>query len=258
MTEAEWLACTDPVQMLERVAGKISDRKLRLFAVACCREVWDLIELMERHDIGDGSVAVRLGEQFADGQADAAEVARWIIDRVGLIDSGSSPYGHLLCYALPGLVAADAHRGATQAARGAALARDRHVRYLGTQRRGEHASLPSEQSRAEGVSAQMGCLARLCVPLRDILGNPPFRPVLVDAAWRTPAVLSLAEAAYELRVVPDPSRPGWLTLDTARLLVLADALEEAGADEPEMLGHLRGPGEHVRGCHVVDAVLSKG
>ena len=38
------------------------------------------------------------------------------------------------------------------------------------------------------------------------------------------------------------------TLDPQRLLVLADALEEAGCANAEVLGHLRGPGPHVRGC----------
>ncbi|MFO0842693.1 MAG: hypothetical protein U0797_09910 [Gemmataceae bacterium] len=42
-----------------------------------------------------------------------------------------------------------------------------------------------------------------------------------------------------------------------RLPILADALEEAGCDEPEFLGHLRGPGPHVRGCWALDLLLGK-
>jgi hypothetical protein len=49
------------------------------------------------------------------------------------------------------------------------------------------------------------------------------------------------------------SLPGHL--DAARLAVLADMLEEPGCTDPQLLGHLRGPGAHVRGCHVLDAVL---
>ncbi|HJZ91572.1 MAG TPA: hypothetical protein VKE40_11925 [Gemmataceae bacterium] len=37
MTEAEWLAATDPHSMLEFVRQRASARKLRLFEVACCR-----------------------------------------------------------------------------------------------------------------------------------------------------------------------------------------------------------------------------
>jgi hypothetical protein len=93
--------------------------------------------------------------------------------------------------------------------------------------------------------------------VRCVFGPLPFRTPRLDPGWRTPLVLSLARAAYEERVVPDPSRPGWLVLDPARLLVLADALEEAGANAPEVLGHLRQPAEHPRGCHVLDLVLAR-
>ena len=64
MTEAEWLACTDPMTMLEFLRGKVSDRKMRLFACACCRRIWPLIasepargvvEVMERHAEGGAS-----------------------------------------------------------------------------------------------------------------------------------------------------------------------------------------------------------
>jgi hypothetical protein len=93
--------------------------------------------------------------------------------------------------------------------------------------------------------------------LRCVLGPLPFRAANVDPHWRTPCVVSLARAAYEDRVAPDPSRPGWLTLDGARLAVLADALEEAGCDDADILSHLRGPGPHARGCHAFDLLLGK-
>ena len=48
------------------------------------------------------------------------------------------------------------------------------------------------------------------------------------------------------------------TLDDARLAVLADAVEEAGCPEEELLAHLRSPGAHVRGCWAVDLLLSRG
>jgi hypothetical protein len=91
----------------------------------------------------------------------------------------------------------------------------------------------------------------LCSFLRDLFGPLPFRPVSVDPAWLSPDVLSLAQAAYEHRTLPAG------TLEPARLALLADALEEAGCANTDVLGHLRGPGPHVRGCHAVDLCLGR-
>jgi hypothetical protein len=79
--------------------------------------------------------------------------------------------------------------------------------------------------------------------LREIVGNP-FRPVAFDPAWRSPTVAALAGAIYDERAFD-------------RLPILADALEEAGCDHPDVLAHCRGDGPHVRGCWVVDLVLGK-
>ena len=93
----------------------------------------------------------------------------------------------------------------------------------------------------------------LCDSLREIFGNP-FRPMTISPvyhSWNDAAVVRLAQAAYDDRILPAG------TLDNARLLILADALEEAGCTDEEILTHLRSGGEHYRGCFVVDALLGK-
>jgi hypothetical protein len=89
--------------------------------------------------------------------------------------------------------------------------------------------------------------------LRDLFGNP-FRPTTIDPTWRAwhdGIIVKLAEAAYQERTLPSG------LFETGRLAVLADALEEAGCADEQILGHLRGPGPHVRGCWVVDLLLGK-
>jgi hypothetical protein len=92
-----------------------------------------------------------------------------------------------------------------------------------------------------------------CNALRDIFGNP-FRPVTLDPgwlAWRGGTVRELARVAYEDRRLPDG------TLDPSRLAVLADAPKNASCTDANLLGHLRGPGPHVRGCWALDLVLGR-
>jgi hypothetical protein len=85
--------------------------------------------------------------------------------------------------------------------------------------------------------------------VRDVFANP-FRPIAFDPAWRTPDVTALAQAAYEERLLPKGE------LDPLRLAVLADALEEVGANEA-IVTHLRSGGPHVRGCWAADLCLAK-
>jgi hypothetical protein len=79
--------------------------------------------------------------------------------------------------------------------------------------------------------------------LREIAGNP-FRPVTFSPLWRTDTALSLARTMYDSR-------------DFSAMPILADALQDAGCDNDDILDHCRGPGTHVRGCWVVDLVLGK-
>jgi hypothetical protein len=88
--------------------------------------------------------------------------------------------------------------------------------------------------------------------LRDLFGPLPFRCVSLNPTWQKPQVVALATSAYDDRALPAG------TFDPARLTVLADALEDAGCADAGLLGHLRGPGPHVRGCWAVDLLLGKG
>ena len=79
---------------------------------------------------------------------------------------------------------------------------------------------------------------------RDIFGNP-FRPVTFAPAWRTTDVTLLARGIYDDRAFD-------------RMPILADALQDAGCEDEQILGHCRDRGQvHVRGCWVVDLVLGK-
>ncbi len=63
MDERGWLARDDPGPMLEFLQDKASDRKLRLFQVACCRRAWHLLPNDSCRE------AVLVAERYADGQA---------------------------------------------------------------------------------------------------------------------------------------------------------------------------------------------
>jgi hypothetical protein len=82
MTEAKWLAATDPEPMLTFLhdRGGVGERKLRLFAVGCCRRVWHLLTYEQSRQ------AAEVAERFADGLATPEEwqgyyaAARWAAD----------------------------------------------------------------------------------------------------------------------------------------------------------------------------------
>jgi hypothetical protein len=232
MTESEWLSCREPRERLSflRDAGKLSERKGRLLAAACCRQIWGSItEPCSRE-------AVTTGERYADGQAslEELEAAFTAADRA----FGSGPQGGLRAW------------NALDAAR---LAAHPEIRGLadGTATAAAMAAAFGEGAFWENHAEEQ---AHQSVLLRDIFGPLPFRPVTIAPSllqWREGLMVRLAQAAYGLRSLPDG------LLEPVRLAVLADALEDAGCQDAEILGHLRGEGPHVRGCWCVDLVLGR-
>jgi hypothetical protein len=212
--------------MLGFLRGRASDRKLRLFACACCRRIWHLLadERSRR--------AVEVAERFADRQATTADLdaARAAAE---VSASGSANDAFAAAWRAVHEAAGDAARCA---GRSTARAAARGVRW----------GPAWDNARDDAATAQ-------CDVLRDLFGNP-FRPVPVSPEWLTwdaAAVVRLAQAAYDERHLPAG------TLDNDRLAVLADALEEADCQDGQILGHLRSGGDHVRGCWALDLVLGK-
>jgi hypothetical protein len=238
MDEATWSSSIDPQAMLVFLSGKVSDRKLRLFACAVCRRIWHLFP----DEVGRG--AVEVAECFADGLATEEELA----DALTAAESAFSNSGGA-AFAAWGAAANGTNfavaGGAGYAAKEAAQAAA-GLPHLPTD------SSPWEWTRPDDFAAKEGALraerAHQASLLRDTCN--PFRPVTVAPACRTPDVLRLAEAAYAERSLPLGH------LDNARLNVLADALEDAGA-AGALLEHLRAPGAHVRGCVALDAILGR-
>jgi hypothetical protein len=249
-TEADWLACTDPMPMLEFLQWKASDRKLRLLAVACHRRIWPFLD-----DKVDCRKTLEFAERFADGLATRNELHGRAWGKPG------SAFSVVLYKAW------DAAENSIDFGAGTikeAVLRRHPENYrrrqeafdavwknysLGEARRIADTAMPAEWV-AEGLSAWTEERLGQCRLIRDIFGNP-FRPVTLDANWLTPTVSRLTATAYEERALPSGE------LDTARLALLADALEEAGCDNADILNHCRSGGPHARGCWVVDTLLDK-
>src|SRR6266566_5279138 len=104
---------------------------------------------------------------------------------------------------------------------------------------------PALPKRPAGAALAWEPVPRVAL-LRCLFGNP-FRAAPADPAWLAwdgGTVGRLARAIYDERAFD-------------RLPILADALEDAGCTDAELLGHLRGKGPHVRACWAVDAILEK-
>jgi hypothetical protein len=237
VTDAEWLACRNPFELLAQLPPERRVRQRYLLACACWRSIplfltdpalRSAVESLEAaadsgRELGGWDdvlplweVGVRLSEQvwnpFGPGyrpvwEPETSRLAAVLILETALLTDSDDPRHE-----------SEADDLADHAAN-----------------RG-----PAVLAAWEGQSDRQGSL------LRDIFGNP-FRPVRVDpsAPWlRDRAVQTVARAIYDEH-------------EFGQLPFLADLLEEAGCDCDELLGHLRAPAEHARGCWALDLVTGR-
>ncbi len=221
MTEAEWLAYDHPSSLLRclvRRFDKVSYRKMHLFGCACCRRIWHLLrDPGSRH-------AVEVAERYADRLATRKELAAaretaFSVARVSLRDASETAF--------------------ERAARAAALCAQSNGREAG--RTASH-----DAAKAAGDAAYFGSGGAAVHPIevwhlaikmeereqatlfREVFGNP-FRPTTISPAW----------VAWQDGAVPKIAQVIYDELAFEQLPVLADALEEAGCADDELLvaGH---------------------
>jgi hypothetical protein len=226
MTEAEWLACDNPNVLWEHCDRRATERKKMLLRVAFCRHALTVTNQAEQYEF-----EVSVLEGCADGQLDGAVRARvfqylsWPARETQRRDPtiGDPP----ALWMEEAMIAATAPGG-----------------------RATESTLAFAQGAIKASGVGGPAPRPFLAFIRDIFGNP-FRPLGVGRACGDGAVVCLAQAAYDERVLPSGH------IDNARLAVLSDALEEAGCTDDAVLTHLRSSGPHVRGCWALDLILGK-
>lgn len=243
MTEDEWLATDDLIGMLSFVEGKVSPRKLRLFACACCRSIGQPITN------AGCRAALTAAERFADGKIGAAKLKEIYVkaenDKPLFADANwaaaSTAYPVAMDAAIETIQRVSAVATKTDAS-------DAYSKALAA----ECVGAPPAARRAAWQfyeAAAAASLTRLRQQhvwlLRDIVGDP-FREQFLNSmsCWNSETLVADARTVYRKRSVGD-------------LVQLGDLLVESGCDDSEMIDHCYAPFRHVRGCWVIDAILGK-
>jgi hypothetical protein len=220
-----------------------SDERFRRFAIACCRRVADVLKFGDTYALDCLEVYASSGlrEALLKARRFHRPVAN---DASRAMTAASAADGATRSRAAAQLLATSAvwsctRTKTTQAAmayREAAMAKT----YLTAAARDPGPGAGPHRGWLPPDPTELAVQAAL---LRDIFGNP-FRPVAFSQKWRTNTAVSLARTMYESR-------------DFSAMPILADALQDAGCDNDDVLTHCRGSGPHVRGCWVIDLVLEE-
>jgi hypothetical protein len=236
LTRAEWEESDDPDGMLLAQGLNRHSRKIRLFLVAHCRHIWDRLSDPSRE-------TVAVAERFAEGKTNQHELAA-ACHRAQGVWLSCDAYNRELASKLE-----DTLETVWEGANPDSLLAIRE-QFNSVALQTAAASLAVEVARpdyktwAPQFPATLPESDRLWASqlIRELFGNP-FHPITFDPKWRTDTVALLAEGMYESR-------------DFSAMPILADALQDAGCDNDEILHHCRNPKQvHVRGCWLVDRVL---
>ncbi len=245
MTEPEWLITGDPMRLYRHARGRLSARKLKLLACGCCRLLGPLLS-------ADQLASLMLVERHADGLATEAEYQE-TVDAFGrgvmatLFQEVEPP--------APGGVVRTVEAAVAQALQAVVtpptdFGLARTLTWLATAARRQAGGALTQPERTERQR-------QMCEVFREVVGNPFRERVAAGPEW----VLAGGRVASWMLKVSETARAlaRGVEADQAydRLPILADALEDDGCADLELLHHLRGNVAHLRGCWALDLVLGK-
>lgn len=222
MTKNEWMRQADPVVMIKSLPALAYKRKLRLFAVACCRQIWNLLEDKTSRE------AVVVAERFADGMATEEELAAAREEAWAVATNRRSVRTPETVISW---IAAAMARETAQRQAGA-------IEVANWAKGTESTSVLSQANLLRDLIRYPACSVK--ADRRDL--------VLI---WQGGTVPLLAQDAYDYRSGEDGA------LDPVRLNILADAMTDAGCADEELVAHLRTYGPHYRGCWAIDWALER-
>ncbi|HEV3263575.1 MAG TPA: hypothetical protein VG013_42460 [Gemmataceae bacterium] len=269
MTESEWLAGKDSRALLEAVRGQVSDRKLRLFACAWCRQtcgwwgdpdghknlgiagharswLWKPtrlvlgggLYLLERLQYQPTDSWIAAANELVAAARTALAVAERFADGQAAEEERAAAYRAAADWSAGWCSVDVALSYEAGLAASAADAVEASTRFL-----------PMFDPYLAGPVGERGMArdrARQASLLREIIGNP-FRPMAVEGRWLSGgdgAALELAQEIYDRHRFSMLGR-------------LASVLRQAGCNNRELVRHCRSPGPHYRGCWALDALLGK-
>jgi hypothetical protein len=241
MTESDWLATDNPFRLFQHARSRLSARKLQLLACGCCR----LLDQTLSEGQADALAAV---ERHADGLADGDALLR-------AKEFFLTALTALMVPTPTGVVPPPTAEAATAEALVAVVSVP-----IDTGLRRVHELVAAAVARTSGAAARAavkGLRRRTCEVYHEIVGNPFRERPVAGPEWSADGrtvpwwMLRVSETARAIAL--------GVQADQAydRLPVLADALEDDGCTDADLLAHLRFGTRHLRGCWALDLVLGK-
>jgi hypothetical protein len=234
--EKDWNAAWPNANSVHNLLLQIkSRRKLKLFALACCRSIEDSLPDPRCRRV------LAIAEKCIDGLATMPE---W---ESAYEDSKLAMDGFQQMLNEKGMVGPETHCAAAHAA-------DTLIA-IGHSEMCQHTNEIFAQSIRQIVcnsELEHWLQDRQCGKqnharwqanaLTDIIG--PSELPEFDPEWRTSATVSLAQFMYESR-------------DFSRMPILKNALRDSGCSRVDILDHCQSESLHVKGCWVLELVLGK-